>query len=263
MTTLRRILLVVPIAAVAVLVATSSALAPSASAADGAPPISASEATRRFERLAPGSKNTQATLVNDADGRHRHYKVVSDRASGHVDASDGHVSTVVILPAVPTGTSVRIDQGAAVDRASAYLEQGGVATPGLTAQAQLVDHGSYKEWAVRWQRRVNGALAPGTLEVSVNPDNGAVFSLVNIPVPFVSPPTPKILRSQAETIARKYVGWASSSIDASDLVVAFAPDGTQVLAWQVVVSSTRSGVAMHARLNVDALNGSVTELGRG
>jgi hypothetical protein len=266
MTILRRAICSIALAAVTAVAISLAIVGPwssPATAADGAPQVSASDAIGRFSRVVPEAKNVQATLVKDSDGKHQHYKVTSDTAVGNVDASDGHVATLVVLSAVPTGNSVRIDESGAIDRSKAYLEQNGVAIDGFTPRARIVDHGSYKEWDVQWQRRVNGALTPETRETSVNPDSGTVFSLVNTSVPFSTPPTPTILQAKAATIAQKHLGWTPVSIESCDLVIAYSPNGSQVLAWQFVLSSVQAGIPQYARLNVDAIDGSVTDLGQG
>lgn len=251
------------VAALAVLLAVVATKSGSVAAADGSPAISQQDAVARFTRVDPNGKNVHATLVKDTDGRHGRYKITSDTAVGTIDASDGHVASLVILGSVPTGNSVKVDQGLATRSGQSYLDQLGVSTSGFTAHAELIDHGSYKEWDVRWQRRVNGALTPETLEVSVDPDTGRVFSLVNVSTPFTTPPTPTVQSDAAVAAAQKHLGWKSASPVTADLVISFAPDGTQLLVWQVVLTTSQNGVPVYAREMVNALDGSVTDLGQG
>ncbi len=262
MITSRRVL-IASVAGLAVSLTVVGAQAYMASAADGAPGVSAVDAAARVSQIVPGGGDAQVALIKDPDGKHRHYRVVSDAAVANVDASNGRVSTLVILASVPAGKTVAFDASGVTIRSKAYLDRSGILTAGLTPDARLVDHGSYQEWVVQWQRRVNGALAPETVQVSVNPETGDVFSLVNISTPFTMPPTPAISQEKATAIAQSHVGWKPTSVVSSDLVIGFAPNGSQILAWQFVITTKQAGVPLYARLDVDAIDGSVTDLGRG
>lgn len=234
-----------------------------ASSANAASPFTADDAASRVSSLVPGGHDVQTTLVADPDGKHRHYRVTTDVAVGNVDPESGRVTTLVVLPAVPASTDTVVTQKDAIAKAELYANAHGLRVAGKAVKAKLIDHGSYKEWLVSWQRRVNGALAPEMTEVSINPVSGEVFSYVDTGVTFDAPASPNLTADQAAAAAQAHLGWAKASIVSSDLVVGFAPDGTQELHWQIVLTTTNKGMPEVARVSVNAMDGSVTDLGRG
>jgi len=163
------------------------------------------------------------------------------------------------MPATPI---VTINAAVAQANSLTYLTATGLAPEGLTPTVELMDHGDTKEYAVRWQRRVNGALVPDQRLVSVTPQTGQVFSIVVVSIPYTTPPAPTISSQQAIAAANQLLGASSTTVASSDLVVTFDADGAQLLVWQIGmhINGSTPGAAM---VQVDAMSGAATVIGRG
>ena len=222
--------------------------------------VTAAQAKHAVQRLVPTGDLT--VTGPDALGSRSLYAVDGQGVHATVDALSGSLASVLMGDRMPSTPGVTITEAAARSDSLAFLTASGLATGGLTATVDLIDHGDFKEYQVAWQRRINGALVPDQRIVSVNPQTGEVFSLVNVSTPYEPPPAPGLSLDQAVAVARQLLGESSTTVESSDLVVTFAPDGTQLLVWQIGihVNAPNAGAAM---VQVDAISGTAIVTARG
>jgi hypothetical protein len=182
--------------------------------------------------------------------------------SATVDATTGAIASIVLNSRVPVTSVVTITAATAQNAAAAYLAANGIPTTDLSPTVALADHGGMRQFDVTWQRRVNGALVPDQRIVSVNPQTGEVFSLIDIAYPFTTPSVPLVSQAAAVAAAQSLVDAPSAALDSVDLVVSFDTSGAQTLVWRVGLRI--GGIPPSAAMvEVDALTGAATVIGRG
>jgi hypothetical protein len=151
-----------------------------------------------------------------------------------VDAATGKV-VYLFLP-VTTTAVVKLTPGEAQSAASAFLTAHGVPFDGLTATVELHDHGCCKEYVVTWQRYVNGALAPDSRMVSLDPATGQVFSFTDRRVAYGPVPSPALSRGEAIAKAILASGLSSPTVGDVQLLVDSSPIWPGRLVWSVQLS---------------------------
>jgi hypothetical protein len=196
-------------------------------------------------------------------GQRTLYSVAGPGVQAMVDAMTGQLASVLFSDYMPITPAVTISATAAQADSLSFLSGAGLANDGLTPTVELVDHGDFKEYAVKWQLRVNGALVPEQRLASVNPQTGKVFSLVVVSVPYAAPPTPTISRQDAIAAANRLLGAPLTTVESSDLVVTFDGNGAQLLVWQIGVRIDGPTPSAAAMVQVDAMSGAATVIGRG
>jgi hypothetical protein len=189
----------------------------------------------------------------------RYFAVTAQKVSADVDANDGKIRTMTWADTFPSGSGVAIAAEGATERAGAFLSKHGFSVPAMTGKVTLVPHGSFNEFLVEWQSRVNGALVPDYRSVSVNPETGEVFGYSDFSRAYSAPPNAEISSADAQAIAATMMGpgWTA---DSSDLLVTFDDAGVQQLTWAIAVSN--AGIAF-AVVDVDGLTGQATVVARG
>jgi hypothetical protein len=190
-----------------------------------------------------------------------YFRVENSSFRANVDALDGSIRTIVFLGSVPVSGSSGVDSSAAAAAASDFLSQRGI-SGGIAPHVLLIDHGSYRQYDVVWQTRLNGALVPDERTVSINPGTGEVFSYENFSRPYETPPTASVTREQAIAAAEAYLKVSEARVAAADLVIAFDLSGAQTLVWRLELGDLApdGGAAL---VQVDALDASVQVIGRG
>jgi hypothetical protein len=92
---------------------------------------------------------------------------------------------------------------------------------------------------------------------------GEVVSFTDEQLPYMDPPDPVVGEDEALAKAEDAAAQGGKAAS-SELRVTFDPaDGTQSLVWQVAVGSDANGWVEAALVEVDALSGDATVLGRG
>lgn len=191
---------------------------------------------------------------------HRFYLVQSPDLVAAVDAFDGRVTTLTLQDLLPTSNAVVLTPVQAQERAASYLSEHGEPIDGRQPSVQLTEHGDFSEYDVTWQGYVGEIVVPDTRTASVDPSNGTVFAFTDLRRPYAIPPQPIIGRDDAIARAKASVAgpaFQSPTVDGAGLKVDFAPDGSQVLVWEIGLSEGDSHVLLH----VDALTGTVTFIG--
>lgn len=222
--------------------------------------VAPAQAETTVRRLVPTGDLTVSGPTTT--GQRTLYSVAGPGVQAMVDATTGQLASVLFSDYMPITPAVTISAGAAQEASLSFLTGAGLANASLMPTVELVDHGDFKEFAVKWQLRVNGALVPEQRLVSVNPQTGKVFSLVVVSVPYSAPPTPTISRQDAIAAANLLLGAPLTTIESSDLVVTFDASGAQLLVWQIglrIGGPTPSA----AMVQVDAMSGAATVIGRG
>jgi hypothetical protein len=220
--------------------------------------ISAEDAIAAVLRFAPDATDLRASAIQSgAFGQF--YTVDGTNVHANVDAVTGLVGTLFLARLAPDDATVAISEAEALLAARQFLDSHGMAVAGPAPTLELRDHGETNEYLAIWQHRINGALVPDSVRVSVNPKTAAIFSLVRVSRPYVAPPQPVVTLDQAIAAARVAADLAGAQVETSDLVVAFAADGSQRLVWQIAL---RSGIEA-AFVEVDAIDGQAEVTGRG
>jgi Peptidase propeptide and YPEB domain len=223
--------------------------------------VTPAQAISTLRHLVPtGSLRVSAPKLGSL---HYYYEVDGAGIQASVDAYTGSLGGLIVIGRMPSTRAVAISPAAAQSAAKAYLVANAIPAEGLTPAVQLVDHGSFQEYDVTWQHRINGALVPDQRLLSVNPETGDVFSFVNISYPYAPPARPVVSEEQAIAAADSLLGvTASSTIVSSDLIVTFDSQGRQILVWRVGVRENGS-IPTAAMVQVDAMTGAATVIGRG
>ena len=223
--------------------------------------VAPAQAEATVRRLVPTGELTVSGPTTT--GQRTLYSVAGPSVQAMVDATTGQLASVLFGDRMPITPAVTITADTARTDSLTFLTGAGLANDGLTPSVELIDHGEFKEYAVKWQLRVNGALVPEQRLISVNPQTGKVFSLVVVSVPYTTPPIPTISRQDAIAAANLLLGAPLTTVESSDLVVTFDASGAQLLVWQIglrVGGPTPSAAAM---VQVDAMTGTATVIGRG
>ncbi len=237
----------------------SAALEVTPSPASQAPAITEAQAIAAVQAFAPRVTGLHVT-ESDTVPSGRSYRVQSEDIMAEVDEATGEVRMFLDNAAMPTSRTVTIAKDEALDAAAAWLAAHGVATSGMTPTATLLDHGSSQEYEVDYQGRVNGARIPHRVDVSIDPATGAVFAFVLFTRPFVTPPAPRLTVGEAVAAARAEEADPGANVTATDLAIDFDAAGAQVLVYEIDLTRTDG---FYAKVQVNALTGSVTVLGRG
>lgn len=184
------------------------------------------------------------------------YKVTEAVFEGRQMAADGGKSVTVSLATARAAAS----QFAAAhfDRFAALAEK----------EAQLNDHGMFKEYNFIWQARAGQAWLPTFVAVTLNPVTAAVSSYSEQDVPVRISTTATITEQQARAAALSAAHLAGNiSVDTEDLEVILEQGGQQKLAWQFGLSVVHTGVyhgvapGEHV-VQVDALTGVAIEVAK-
>lgn len=223
--------------------------------------VAADDAVKAVEAFVPDVADMKVSSLLDASD-HRYYSVDGSGVHANVDAFDGHVRTLTLLDAVPTDSEVTVSRDDVAATAAKYLASHGITTDGMTMLVRLLDHGSSQEYQVSWELRVNGALAPDSRSVSVNPANGAVFGLTNFGRGYVNPPIARVSADEAAAAANELLGVSTSRVVSMELRVDFDSAGSQTLVWWIQLADLGSDGSA-AFVQVDAVTGSAQVLGRG
>jgi hypothetical protein len=234
----------------------SSAIASAASVPSG---ITEAQAIAVVQAFAPHATGLQVT-ESDTVPAGRSYRVQSADIMAEVDQATGEVRMFIDNAAMPTSTVVKLTKDEALMAASAWLTSHGVATTGLSPTTTLMDHGSTQEFAVDFGGRVNGARIPHRVNVSIDPATGSVYAFVLYTRPFVTPPAPKLTADAAAAAARNEEQDPGANVTATDLAIDFDAAGTQELVYELDLTRTDG---FYVKVQVDALTGSVTVMGRG
>ena len=155
---------------------------------------------------------------------------------------------------------LRITREEATATATSWLADRGVDTAGMAPVTTLLDHGSIQEYQVLWTARLGAVRLPRIVQVSINPETGVVCSFLNNGRSYVDPPAPKLTLEDATAAARAEERDAGANVTSSELVVTFDPAGAQVLVYELRMTRSNGFFVM---LDVDALTGAVTVVGRG
>lgn len=228
----------------------------------GSPPVGSAgakvapeQALAAVQEFAPMQHDLAASSVQQ--GRDRPYYVVEGKnVYANVDAVDGTVATLTLTDDVPTAPTIVVSTTEALTAAEQFVDTHDISMAGLTPTTATIDHGSYKEIRVDWELRVNGALVPNRVSLSVNPQTGHVFALTHISRPYDNPAKPVISLDQATA---KAVSLVSGTAVSSDLLVMFDASGKQMLVWQLEVESKSAADLVW----VDAVTGEAWIIGRG
>lgn len=221
--------------------------------------ITTEEAVGGVRAFAPHGASLSGSGPFDGKGQ-LYFRVHGEAISANVDAFDGTVRTLALDGAFPDSSVVRVEPSEAVQLADAYLSRLTVRRSNGGPKATLVDHGTFKEYLVEWQSRVNGALVPDYKSVSVNPETGEVFGFTNFERSYTTPPSAQVDELTAEKAA---LGSLESShtwqVRAAELRVGFDDTGDQILVWQFELTDG-AGAAL---VEVDAITGTAIVVGRG
>lgn len=234
----------------------------SGASADATPPstgITEAQALASVQAFAPHATGLRVT-ESETMPWGRVYQVQSEDIIAQVDAATGQVRTFLDNAAMPTSTTVKLTKDEALVTATAWLAGHGVTTTGLSPTTTLMDHGSTQDYAVDFEGRVNGARVPHRVNVTINPESGAVYAFVLYTRPFVPPPSPKLTVAEATTAARAEEQDPNARVTATDLAIAYDAAGNQILVYEFDLTRTDG---FYAKVQVDALSGAVTVLGRG
>jgi hypothetical protein len=214
------------------------------------------DAVRRFKN------DPQMKATGPFEGRrNRFYAVEGAAVSATVDAFDATVLTLTLSDQFPGGSRVSVSAAVAAAAASRFLDVYRVSTADLAQKVTLVDHGDTREFRVEWDKRVNGALVPVYRSVSINPDTGLAFGLLNFSRPYTDPAPPTVGREAAESTARTLTGEGVWEPVSTDLQVTFDDQGAQLLVWMFEYSDAVAGAAV--RVQVDAYSGAGVVVARG
>jgi hypothetical protein len=139
----------------------------------------------------------------------------------------------------------------------------GAGTNGLQPSVSLLDHGSYVEMVVRWERRVQGAKVPDMREVRINPATGAVFAYANLSLSYSDPSSPTLTSDQASAIAQKAMAGPAMTIESTDLLAMVDSHRSQKLVWRVALISHGPVYPTYSCFYVNALDGSIVDVTHG
>ncbi|MFN8629516.1 MAG: PepSY domain-containing protein [Chloroflexota bacterium] len=232
----------------------------SPSATPAPPPISADQAVAIVQKFAPASTDLHAVGGLDSASMGPYYDVEGKGVVATVDLATGIVTTLLLEDAMPQTAEVKLTPAEATDAASAFLAQHAIDVVGMAVTPELIDHGSMQEYAVHYGATINGIRLPGNLTVSVDPSTGRIYGLVHIQRSFVPPPAPKLTLEDATSAAKTEEKDPGLKVTESTLAVAFDGSGNQQLVWELAI--TRSD-GFFVKLDVDAITGAVTVVGRG
>jgi hypothetical protein len=189
------------------------------------------------------------------------YTVDDGTVTMFVDASDGSVGGWTKGDFEP-GAGADRPREAAIAAAMTFLHDHAIVPPAVTPTAEVVDHGAFREWSVRWQARAGAALAPDMIHVGVDAASAAVFSMVRVRRPYVAPPVARVGRDDAIDLAKGAAGMPAATVVAADLAIDFATDGTQILIWRVQLDAGADAYGA-AWVDVDAITGAARLTGQG
>jgi hypothetical protein len=174
-----------------------------------------------------------------------------------VDVATGDVGYLTFFDRVPTSKKTTIAESRVLPIARQFAADHGIRVIGLTPQFERLDHLDFVEYRITWSARVNGALVPDRRIVSINPDSGEVYALVNISRPYAKPPNPTVTAEEATNLAAKVVE-GHAELQTADLVVRFSDAGEQELVWSVSFrEGDADGYVIGRHVFVDALTGEV------
>jgi hypothetical protein len=174
-----------------------------------------------------------------------------------IDVATGEVGYLTFFDRVPTSKTTTVAESRVLPIARQFAADHAIDVKGLTPQFTRLDHLDFVEYRITWSARVNGALVPDQRIVSINPDTGEVYALVNISRPYVDPPSPTVTAEEATDVAAKTLE-GPAELQAADLVVRFSEAGQQGLVWSVSFREGAEGSYVIGRhVFVDALTGEV------
>lgn len=232
----------------------------SPSATPAPAPITADQAVAIVQTFAPASTDLHVVGGLDSASMGPYYDIEGKGVLATVDLASGIVTTLLLEDAMPQSAEVKLTPAEATDAANAFLAQHAVDVAGMAVNPELIDHGSMQEYAVHYEATINGIRLPGNLTVSVDPSKGRIYGLVHIQRAFVPPPAPKLTLEDATAAAKTEEKDPGLKVTESTLAVAFDGAGNQQLVWELAATRTDG---FFVKLDVDALTGAVTVVGRG
>ncbi|MHB8960550.1 MAG: PepSY domain-containing protein [Candidatus Limnocylindrales bacterium] len=221
--------------------------------------ITEAQAVAAVQAFAPHATGLHVTETETA-AMGPTFRVQSADIVAEVDEATGEVRMFLDAAAMPTSRIVTLTKDEAQAAAAAWLAAHGVRTGGLSPATTLLDHGSTQEYAVDFQGRVNAARTPHRVTVSIDPATGAVFAFVLFTRPFVTPPAPRLTADEAVAAARSEEADPGATVTSTDLAIDFDAAGKQILVYELDLTRTDG---FYVKVQVDALSGAVTVMGRG
>jgi hypothetical protein len=174
-----------------------------------------------------------------------------------VDVATGEIGYLTFFDRVPKSKTTTVAESRVLPIARQFATDHGISVKGLTPQFTRLDHLDFVEYRITWSARVNGALVPDQRIVSINPDTGEVYALVNISRPYVDPPSPTVTAEEATGVAAKTLD-GPAELQTADLIVRFSDAGKQELVWSVSFrEGAEDGYVIGRHVFVDALTGEV------
>jgi hypothetical protein len=109
-------------------------------------------------------------------------------------------------------------------------------------EAELDDHGAFKQYSFTWQERDGEAWVPTFVNVTINPGTGGVnsYSAQVVPVSVTTRPSIADAQARAEAIAAAHLV-GQVSIKSDGLQVVLHQDGSQELDWVYELTVVHSG----------------------
>lgn len=222
-------------------------------------PITADQALAAVQAFAPQASGLHV-VGTEAASMGTDYRVESPDVIAAVDQATGLVTMFVDNAAMPTSATVKLKTDDATAAATAWLKAHSVDIAGLTASTTLMDHGDTQEYRVELRATVDGVRVPRVVDISVDPATGAVYGFVRYVRTYAAPPKPTLTLDDATAAARTEEGDPGLKVTASDLAITFDAAGAQQLVWELDTTRTDG---FYVKLDVNALTGAVTVVGRG
>ena len=221
--------------------------------------ISESDATRIVSDLT-GVPDADLTVNGSIDGAvSTAYTVEGPDVVAAVDVATGRIGMLTINGHVPSSARVRISEGNALAIAKSFAAKARIDVGGRDVSVRLVDHDYNTEYVVMWTKRERGALVPATTSISVNPDSGEVFSIVDISRPYDAPEEAAVSRDAAVHAAIQILD-DTAVLQDSNLVVRFDLSGSQGLHWALkFTEGDPDGHVVGRVVFVDAMSGQVVD----
>lgn len=195
------------------------------------------------------------------------YDVFGTHVHASVDAASGTVVSLLFMDsASPSPHKPTRDD--AIAAAEAYLVAHGILFDGMDRSVEYMDHGETWEYVVTWVRHAGNVTLPDSREIGVD-QSGHVCRYANYSQPYGSIPVPQIDQAAAEAAAIKIAFEKPSGVrvDSAELRLTVV-SGVQRLVWSIQVTAPldvggHSEMADHAWVEVDAITGEATVVGRG
>jgi hypothetical protein len=177
-----------------------------------------------------------------------------------------HEITEIVYANRLTGGPASVPAAAAAATARAYAQPRFDGFGQLSSRATTrIDHGSWVEYRVVWQQRLDAAWTPTQVAVGVNAASGQIAYYWTDRVAVTVPITPRITAAAAATAALHAVGITGRAVAGTpELQVVTLSASQQQLVWSVSVRSPRVRglqIASDVIVHVDARTGNATVWG--